>query len=72
MFFTYNILHKTGFMLYNVGHMPGKHPQILKIDEGNYIHAILNRCHSSISSNKDLELGQLWAAKPGPMGAGLL
>lgn len=59
LFFTHDILFKTGFMLYSVCRVPGKHTPILKIDESNYIHAILNRCYSSISSNKDLELGQL-------------
>lgn len=45
-------------MLYNVCHDPGKCTQILKIDDSNYIHAIPNRCYSSISSNKDLEPSQ--------------
>ena len=55
-----NILFKTDliFMLYNVCHDPGKCIQILRIDVSNYIHAILNRCYSSISSNKDLEPSQ--------------
>lgn len=45
-------------MLYNVCQDPGKCTQIFKIDVSNYIHAILNRCYSSISSNKDLEPSQ--------------
>lgn len=53
-----NILFKTVFMLYNVYHKLGKCLQLLKIDEGDYMYAILNRCYSSISRNKDLELSQ--------------
>lgn len=61
--FICNTLFKRDFMLYSVCHEPGKCNHILKIDESNYTQAILNRCYSSISSNKDLEPSQAMSSR---------
>lgn len=57
--------------MYHACPKPRKYTQILKIDDSNYTHALLNRRYSSISSNKELALSQAMSSKACAMGAGL-
>lgn len=58
-----NIFFKTDFIFYDVYHMHRECTQIPKIDDSNSTCAILNRCYSNISSNKDLGLCQAVSSK---------